>query len=229
MARSSPNPSQSAPPGSASAVDRDLVARAYKKLVNKEELTKQERAALKSHEKDKEEQLRWKYYGTIPQKHWRAMSGRQTKVINEQASRYGIPFGGATVSMPAVVRALHDFLADNAVKLSRDGDELMQGAGSPALERYREKRAAIAKLDRLEWEGKLLPRDEVRESMGRIAALRRGAGESLQRQFRLCILPESDSVPARGWSWRRATASPVVQTPHANWFDRSSPGRRLSY
>ncbi len=70
------------------------------------------------------------------------MSGRQTKVINEQAERYGIPFGGATINLPTVVRALHDFLADNAVKLARDDDPLMQGVGSPALERYREERAA---------------------------------------------------------------------------------------
>ncbi len=114
-------------------VDADLVQRAYRKLMDKAELTKEERRALKKHEKEKEERLRWQYYQAIPQKHWREMSGRQTKQINEQAQRYGIPFGGATVNLPAVVRALHDFLADNAVKLARDEDPLMQGSGSPAL------------------------------------------------------------------------------------------------
>ena len=59
----------------------------------------------------------------------------------------------------------------------------MQGNGSPALERYREERAAIARLDRLEREGQLLPRDEVREALGRIAAILRGAGDTLQRQY----------------------------------------------
>ena len=103
-------------------------------------MTKEERRLLKRHESEKEERLRWQYYASIPQKHWRNMSGRQTKVINEQAQRYGIPFGGASINLPAVVRALHDFLADNAVKLARDDDELMQGNGSPALERYREER-----------------------------------------------------------------------------------------
>lgn len=167
----------------AARVDRDLVATAYRKLTNREDLTRQERAALKRHEKEKEEHLRWKYYQSIPQKHWREMSGRQTKVINEQAERHGIPFGGAIVSLPAVVRAIHDFLAENKYKLSRDEDDLMQGAGSPALERYREERAALARLDRLAREQQLLPRDEVRESLGRIAAILRGAGDSLQRQF----------------------------------------------
>ena len=170
-------------PSAVTLVDKDLVARDYRKLMDGGELSKEERQALKRHEKDKEERLRWQYYRSIPQKHWREMSGRQTKVINEQASRYGIPFGGPTISLPAVVRAFHDFLAENAQKLARDDDELMQGSGSPALERYREERAALARLDRLEREEQLLPRDEVRQAMGRVASILRGAGDSLQRQF----------------------------------------------
>lgn len=167
----------------ASQVDADLVARAYRKLMNKEELTKEERRALKRHEAAKEERLRWKYYRSIPQKHWRAMGGRQTKVLNEQAARYGIPFGGATISLPDVVRALHDFLAENAQKLARHDDLDMQGTGSPALERYREERAAIARLDRLEREGLLLPREEVRDAITQVASILRSAGDLLQRQF----------------------------------------------
>src|SRR5215510_9029642 len=91
----------------AGKVDSDLVARAYRKVMDRQELSKQERSALKRHEKEKEERLRWQYYGSIPQKHWRQMSGRQTKVLNEQADRYGLPFGGPTVSLPAFVKAFH--------------------------------------------------------------------------------------------------------------------------
>src|SRR4051794_38395528 len=68
----------------AGRVDKDLVQRAYRKLMNREALSREERAALKRHEKDKDERLRWEHYGSIPQKHWKQMSGRQTKVINEQ-------------------------------------------------------------------------------------------------------------------------------------------------
>jgi hypothetical protein len=142
-----------------------------------------EQAALKKFEKDKEEKLRWQYYRSIPQKHWREMSGRQTKILHEQAGLYGLPFGGATVDLPAVVLALHDFLAANARKLAVPDDELMQGAASPALERYREERALIAKLERQEREGTLLPRDQTRDGLGRIAARIRAAGELLERQF----------------------------------------------
>lgn len=164
-------------------LDRKQAAEAYKKVLAGQELTVREQTLLKRIEKEKEERLRWQYYAAIPQKHWRDMSGRQTKVINEQAVRYGIPFGGATINLPTVVRSLHDFLADNAQKLAQDDDALMQGSGSLALERYREERAAIARLDRLEREGSLLPRDEVREALGRIASILRGAGDTLQRQF----------------------------------------------
>jgi len=59
----------------------------------------------------------------------------------------------------------------------------MQGAGSPALERYREERAALARLDRLERERNLLPRDEMRQMLGRVAAILRGAGDTLQRLY----------------------------------------------
>ena len=180
-----PRPAPVSGGGDAAArVDKDLVASAYRKLTNKLDLTKPERAALKRHEKAKEEQLRWQYYGSIPQKHWRAMSGRQTKVINEQAARYGIPFGGASIDLSKVAKALHDFLADNAVKLAAAEPDavLAGGPGSPAVERYREERALLAKLDRMEREGKLMPRDQVREALGRIAAILRSAGDTLGRQ-----------------------------------------------
>jgi hypothetical protein len=152
--------------------------------MDRKPLTREERAALARHEKAKEEKLRWQYYRSIPQKHWRAMSGRQTKVLNEQATRYGLPLGGATIDLPTLARAVHDFLADNARKLAREDDALLKGGGaSPALERYREERAALARLDRLQRERELVPRQEVRVALGQIAAILRGAGETLGRQF----------------------------------------------
>lgn len=181
-----PRPSRSlkAPATDAvSLVDNTLLTQAYRKVMNKETLTRSEREALKRHEKQKEERLRWQYYHAIPQKHWRQMSGRQTKVINDQAARYGIPFGGPTIDLPSVVIAFHDFLAENAQRLARDDDAMLVGGSSPALERYREERAMLARLDRLERQGRLLPRDEVRKALGRIAAILRDAGDTLLRQF----------------------------------------------
>jgi hypothetical protein len=84
--------------------------------------------------------------------------------------------------LPDVVRSLHDFLATQAHRLA--ADELLQGdPASPALERYREERAAIARLDRLEREKTLVRRHDLLDGLDRIAALIRGAGETLQKQF----------------------------------------------
>ena len=62
-------------------------------------------------------------------------------------------------------------------------DPLLAGATSPALEEYRRERAILARLERLEREGDLLPRDATHNMLGRIAALLRDAGLTLQRQF----------------------------------------------
>ena len=83
----------------------EVLTRAVRKVVDgkKEDLTREESQALQRHEKDKAERLRWQFYESIPQKHWRTMSGRQAKVLIEQAQRYGIPFGSATVNLGKVV------------------------------------------------------------------------------------------------------------------------------
>ena len=169
-------------PSASAQIERKLAADAYRKAMAGETLSVRERSALKKLEKDQEEKRRWQYYGSIPQKHWRKMSGRQTKVLNEQAALYSLPFGGPIISLPDVVRALHDFLATHAQRLAND--PLLQGdVASPALERYREERAALARLDRLEREGTLVLRHELLEGLGRIASLVRTAGETLQRQY----------------------------------------------
>ena len=163
-------------------LQRDEAARAYRKVMAGEKLSRSEQASLRKFEKEKEETLRWQYYKSIPQKHWLEMSGRQAKVLYEQAERYGIPFGERTISLPDVVRALHDFFKRNAVKLAVD-DVLLTGESSPALERYREERAALARLDRLERERVLVNRQEIREGLSRVASILRTAGDTLQRQY----------------------------------------------
>ena len=169
--------------GVAERLEKETATRAYRKVMAGESVTAEERSALKRYEKQQEEERRWQYYESIPQKHWREMSGRQTKVLHEQAEKYGIPFGEKAINLPRVVRSLHDFLAANARRLSEDDDLLDAAISSPALERYREERVILAKLDRLEREGQLIPRDEIRLGLGQIAAILRTAGEMLQRQF----------------------------------------------
>ena len=90
-----PLESASANGSAAGNMDRKQAADVYRKVLAGQELTVREQTALKRFEKEKEERLRWQYYASIPQKHWRDMSGRQAKVINEQAGGARHPHTGA--------------------------------------------------------------------------------------------------------------------------------------
>ncbi len=113
----------------------------------------------------------------VPKGVWCKWSGRQHKVVNEQAGRYGAPIGGATIALPEVARWIHDFLADNARRLAAvdGGDD-----DSPGLEYWKTQR------ERLRFESESaqrLDRGEVHQGLGRMAAILRQAGEALQREF----------------------------------------------
>jgi hypothetical protein len=167
-------------------IERELAARALQKRKAGQMPSRQELAALRRWEQANEERQRWEIYHSIPQAHWIKMSGRQAKILNEQARRYGMPFGGAVVDLEAVVRSLHDFIAKNSRRLSgADDDEadMYSGADSPALERYRDERAKLARLERLEREGVLVRIDWVSQYTHKLAAVVRSAGDLLQRQF----------------------------------------------
>jgi phage terminase Nu1 subunit (DNA packaging protein) len=60
---------------------------------------------------------------------------------------------------------------------------LVGGERSDALERYRDERAKLARLDRLERERQLIPRDEIHGLLAEVAGLLRAAGDRLQKQF----------------------------------------------
>lgn len=153
-------------PSTSERLDRELAAAAIAKRREGTRPNREESAALRRVEKTREEELRWDYYRSIPQKHWRAMSGRQTKVINEQADRYAIPFGGPTIDLPSVVKALHDFLAANAVKFSQNGSGELEG-----LERLRRAKAEIAELDRDRKRGGYVARVDYEQTVDTICTL----------------------------------------------------------
>jgi hypothetical protein len=74
-------------------------------------------------------------------------------------------------------------LARGAGSGETPADPLLAGAVSPALEEYRRERAMLARLERLEREAELLPRDATHAMLAQVAALLRDAGLTLQRQF----------------------------------------------
>jgi len=93
-------------------LDRELAQAALQKRQRKEKPTAREAAALRRVEAEREERQRWEHYRRIPRKHWKEMAGdKYGRQLKAQAARSGIPFDGATVSLPDVVFALHQLLA----------------------------------------------------------------------------------------------------------------------
>lgn len=80
------------------------------------------------------------------------------------------------------------------------GDPELAGGDSPALERYRDEKAKLARLDRLERERELVKIDDIHDALTAVSNLFRGAGEQLRRQFgneALAILDEATDEAER--------------------------------
>lgn len=170
------------------AADRELATSALQKRRRHQKPTREEMAALRRVEKQEEGRLRWEYYETVPQKHYREMTGRQTKLLQDVASRWAIPCDSRVISLPKVLRAFHDLLAKHSRVLSAAqgmGEDDMNGTGasSEALERYRQERFLLSRLERLERERVLLPREDVHAGLAHVAAFYRSMQEKLERSF----------------------------------------------
>jgi phage terminase Nu1 subunit (DNA packaging protein) len=122
----------------------------------------------------------------IPRRFYNKLSGRQNNTLQQQADRYGLPLRGERLNLQAICTAFHDLLRDNAHRLAAEtgsGDGDMSGPSSKALERYRDERARMVKLQREAYEGTLIQREDVRAGFGMLAERLRQAGEVLQRQY----------------------------------------------
>ena len=120
----------------------------------------------------------------IPKWLYCELSGRQTSLLNRQADQYGLSLRGK-VNLFAVIRGFHDLLAKHAKRLAApEGvEDGMVGPNSPWLEKFREEQTLLARLNRKEREGSLLPRSAVHEMHAELARLLRGFGTTLQRQY----------------------------------------------
>lgn len=57
----------------------------------------------------------------LPKGWYCELAGRQQKVVDETARRYGLPLTGDKVDLYAAVRALHDLVAENSSVLTAEG------------------------------------------------------------------------------------------------------------
>lgn len=163
-----------------------LLESAKRKKLTGQKLDRREEAALRRALKADEERRRRMHYRSVPKKHYVEMSGRQHKVLAEQAGRYGIPLFGELVNLYEVIRWVHDFLAEHGPQLLKvEGEEamLIGGESTPALEKLREESFRLKRLDRLERQKELLPRAALHDGLTRIASRLRRAGETLQKRY----------------------------------------------
>lgn len=161
-------------------IDRELAKEALRLKAQGKMPSARHAAALRRVERKREEALRWDYYRSIPKKHWREMSGRQDKVLNEQATRYGLPVGGPTIDLLEVVSWLHGFFAQHRSELAAmvDADQASLTLRDQ-LDQIKVERARM-QLDKEQ--GQLVEREAVRMGLNKLSALLRNAGETLRDQ-----------------------------------------------
>jgi len=157
-------------------IDLDLAAQAEAKRQAGQRPTRDELAAERRVAKRRDEEERWRIYRTIPKGDWAKMSGRQQKVLNEQAGRYGIPLIGKEISLPEVVFWLHQFFAENKFRFA--DDDAPQWA-----EELRRENTRLKRMVRKEKQGELIPRGDLREGLALMASILRRCGDTLQRQY----------------------------------------------
>ena len=173
-----------AQPSISDEIDNQLVVAALRKRNASQRVTGQEREALKRWEKKRDEDQRWENYRKCPQKDFLVMSGRQAKQVREQAARYGMPFDGRTINLPAFVKWVYDFLSKYARIIAlADAEDLGSQTGSPWQEKLREETYYIRRLDRQKREGELVDRHVMHDGLARMAVVFRKIGERLERRF----------------------------------------------
>jgi hypothetical protein len=165
------------------AIDHQLAMAALDKQRRGEMPSREEREALKRYEESHDARQRIEHFSSVRKGEWREWSGRQDKILNEQATRYGIPIGGAMIDIRLVAKWLHDFLAENARKLAGSDNEDYAGCASPNLEAYREVKA---KREQLAYERDLLiwiRREDIHAGFSVIAEIMKKANEALLNKF----------------------------------------------
>jgi len=160
------------------AATRELATRALAKQRRGEKLKRDEERALKRLRDDAEERARWLHYGAIPKRHWVRMSGRQHKILDDQARLYGVPLDVEAINLAAVVRWLHDFIADHTH--TRKGDA---GGGEDLDQQLKKEKLLMARMERMAMQQQLLSRETIHGFLQQFAARLRGCGDQLQRRF----------------------------------------------
>lgn len=172
------------------AAGRDeIVERAIRKQQAGAALSARERKAFEKWSQEQNERRGLLFLAELPKKFWQQWSGRQHKVLNEQAELYGIPIGAATIDVREVAKWLHDFLSEHKQvlpELVRVGElepKTLKGQLVAQKVRQLENRNRLLEDQLATNRHTLIPRSEIHEYMIRAANLLRSAGERLEKRF----------------------------------------------
>lgn len=172
-----------APRSASQQIEQDLVRSALEKHKRGEKPTRAELTALRKFERQREAAALDTAIRACPKKLYVQLTGRQHKVLLDQADRHQLPLQGDTVDLAAVLRRFHDILADNRHRLAAgpaSDDPLLDGEETPALERYRKLKGDLLALELAERNATLIPREDVSNIFAQLADTLRQTAERLR-------------------------------------------------
>lgn len=169
------------------ALDQQMADSATWKYSQGQTPSREEAAALKRVKKRQDDDQIRRCLGDLPKILYQEASGRSTKVLHEQADRWGLPLRGRRIDLAAVLRRFHDILADYGHKLKKLGaDDLDPAALAANLPHLEEKRKWEAKTARLNYElaaKERILRDDVTRGLETLSVVLQQAGDALLRQY----------------------------------------------
>lgn len=172
-----------APRSASQQIEQDLARSALQKHKHGQKPNRAELTALRKFERQREAVALESAIRACPKKLYTQLTGRQSKVLLEQADRHQLPLHGNTVDLAAVLRRFHDILADNRHLIGKaqpSDDDLLEGPPSDAQERYRRLRGDLLEIELAERRRQLIPREDVSNIFVQLADILRQAGERLR-------------------------------------------------
>lgn len=159
------------------AADKHLASLALKKIKGGANPSRDENAALRRVQLAMDEKKKWALYRAIPQADWCRLSGRQRKVLRDQARKLNLPMGAESIDLAVLLPALHDLF-------SRIDAGMVNGpAADDADARLKMARAEIAELQVAERTGRVVSRAAVQQCYAVIGHSLRKAAEVLGKHY----------------------------------------------
>lgn len=168
--------------------DPEIAMAAIAKMRLGESLTQKEAAALRRVEQTQLPHYTEQILTRLPKKEYLRIANRMWPDVKRQAERFGIPCDGPTVNVEHVILWIHDHLATkgrppkqiNVDDPDLDDPLLSSGGTSDALEKCRQEKFRLLRMERMQKEGKLLSAEHVQNCFASVASILRKAGERLQ-------------------------------------------------